>query len=175
MHSLKDMRVVGVKEWEVTVDYIITRKSVSIPTLDVVKDPGMSLIFSLERKIVSSHRGRTSLESNIGAITLVILMIGAPAVYAEQFGHQYYWGWRDGYYHVGVFCTKAHAFSWPNDDEGHPPNYWKGVDAGMKYAQEHVMVKVIRGHVLTEYNATTRITDWFDGQNAHLWGVQYLG
>ena len=97
-------------------------------------------------------------------------MIGAPLAYAEQFGHQYYWGWRDGYYMWAFSAVKPDAFSWPNDDEGHPPNYWKGVDAGIKYAQEHVMVKVIHGHVLTEYNATTRINDWFDGQSAHLWG-----
>ena len=40
----------------------------------------------------------------------------------------------------------------------------------MKYAKEHVMVKVIRGHVLTELNATTHISDWFDGQSAHIQG-----
>ena len=32
------------------------------------------------------------------------------------------------------------------------------------------MMKVIQGHVLTEYNATTHITDWFDGQSERLWG-----
>ena len=37
-------------------------------------------------------------------------------------------------------------------------------------AQEHVMVKVVQGHVLTQVNATTRINDWFDGQSARLWG-----
>jgi hypothetical protein len=47
---------------------------------------------------------------------------------------------------------------------------WKGVDAGTKYAQEHVMVKLVQGHVLTDYNATTGITDWFDGENERLWG-----
>jgi hypothetical protein len=29
--------------------------------------------------------------------------------------------------------------------------------------------KVIRGHVLTELNATTHITDYFDGQNQRIW------
>ncbi len=29
-------------------------------------------------------------------------------------------------------------------------------------------MKVIKGHVLTELNATAPITDWFDGQSAHL-------
>jgi len=32
------------------------------------------------------------------------------------------------------------------------------------------MVKVIKGHVLTEDNATTHITDWFDGQYERTWG-----
>ncbi|MGA9843214.1 MAG: hypothetical protein WBQ25_12950 [Nitrososphaeraceae archaeon] len=32
------------------------------------------------------------------------------------------------------------------------------------------MVKVVQGHVLKEYNATLRITDWFDGQSAHYRG-----
>jgi hypothetical protein len=103
-------------------------------------------------------------------IAIVILMIGAQAVYAEQFGHQYYWGWRDGYY-MWAFSAQTHDnFSWPNDDEGHPPNYWKGADAGREYAKEHVMVKVINGHVLTQVNQTTRINDWFDGQSARIWG-----
>jgi hypothetical protein len=100
---------------------------------------------------------------------VICLLIGAQSVYAEQFGHQYYWGWRDGYY-MWAFSAQTHDnFSWPNDDEGHPPNYWKGADAGIKYAKEHVMVKVIRGHVLTELNATTHITDWFDGQDQRIW------
>ena len=83
---------------------------------------------------------------------------------------QYYWGWRDGYWNWAFSAQKPDAFSWPNDDEGHPPNYWKGADAGMQYAKEHVMMKVVNGHVLTEYNATTHITDWFDGQSARIWG-----
>jgi GH35 family endo-1,4-beta-xylanase len=70
-----------------------------------------------------------------------------------------------------AFSAQTHDnCGWPNDDETHPPNYWKGADAGVKYAKEHVMVKVIKGHVLTEYNATTHISDWFDGQNAHIQG-----
>ena len=90
------------------------------------------------------------------------------SVYAEQFGHQYYWGWRDGYY-MWAFSAQTHDnYSWPNDDETHPYNYWQGADAGRKYAQEHVMVKVIKGHVLTQVNATTDITDWFDGQDQRL-------
>lgn len=45
-----------------------------------------------------------------------------------------------------AFSAQTHdSYSWPNDDEGHPPNYWKGADAGIKYAQEHVMVKVVQG------------------------------
>ena len=32
------------------------------------------------------------------------------------------------------------------------------------------MVKAVQGHVLKEYNATLRITDWFDGQSAHYRG-----
>ena len=35
--------------------------------------------------------------------------------------------------------------------------------------RKDVMVKVIKGHVLTELNATTRITDWLDGQNQRIW------
>lgn len=93
----------------------------------------------------------------IGA--LVFLMEKQQSAYAKQFGHQYYWGWRDGYY-MWAFSAQTHDnYSWPNDDEGHPPNYWKEADAGAKYAPEHVIVKVIRGHVLTELNATTHITD----------------
>jgi hypothetical protein len=82
------------------------------------------------------------------SVIVVMLMIGAlpviiQSVNAEQFGHQYYWGWRDGYY-MWAFSAQTHdSYSWPNDDEGHPPNYWKGADAGIKYAQEHVMVKVV--------------------------------
>lgn len=76
----------------------------------------------------------------IGALPVII-----QSVNAEQFGHQYYWGWRDGYY-MQAFSVQTHdSYSWPNDDEGHPPNYWKGADAGIKYAQEHVMVKVVQG------------------------------
>ena len=75
----------------------------------------------------------------------------------------------------GHFHAQKHDdYGWPNDHEGHPPNYWKGADAGMKYAQEHVMMKVIHGHVLTESNATTHITDWFEGQNAHIQGQPLL-
>jgi hypothetical protein len=118
-----------------------------------------------------------SLKKTLLIIAVIVLMIGcftsgktsAPLAYAEQFGHQYYWGWRDGYYSWAFSAVKPDGFSWPNDDEGHPLNYWKGVDAGIKYAQDHVMVKVIRGHVLTELSATTHITDWFDGQNQRIW------
>ena len=102
----------------------------------------------------------------VTTIAIVILMIGAQSAYAEQFGHQYYWGWRDGYQNWVFSAEKPDAYGWPNDDEGHLPNYWKGVDAGIKYAQEHVMVKVVQGHVLTEYGARN-ISDWFDGQTAH--------
>ena len=53
-------------------------------------------------------------------------MIGAPQAYAEQYGQQYYWGWRDGYYSWAFSAQTPDKFSWPNDDEGHPLNYWKG-------------------------------------------------
>ena len=86
-------------------------------------------------------------------------MMGAQAVYAEQFGHQYYWGQRDGYY-MWAFSAQTHDnYGWPNDDETHPPNYWKGADAAVSYAQDHVMMEVVNGHVLTQVNQTTPITD----------------
>jgi hypothetical protein len=105
----------------------------------------------------------------LSVVVVVLMMMGTSLVYAEQFGHQYYWGWRDGYY-MWVFSAQTHDnYSWPNDDETHPYNYWQGADAAVKYAKEHVMVKVIRGHVLTELNATEDITDYFDGQNQQIW------
>lgn len=94
-------------------------------------------------------------------------MSGLLVGYAEQFGHEYYWGWRDGYWSWVFSGQKITAF---NDDEGHPPNYWKGVDAGTKYGQEHVMVKIVQGHVLTDYEAARQILDWFDGQTAQVRG-----
>lgn len=57
-----------------------------------------------------------------------------------------------------------------DDDESHLPIYWKGVDAGMKYAKEHVMVRVVQGHVLTDIDAAGYILGWLDGQNSHSCG-----
>jgi hypothetical protein len=95
---------------------------------------------------------------------VIALMIGAPSVYAEQFGHQYYWGWRDGYW---SWVYDGKILTGIDDDEGHPPNYWTGVANGTKYAQDTVMVKQINGSLLIDYNAAKDILDWFDGQTAN--------
>jgi len=61
---------------------------------------------------------------------MLVLMIGAQSVYAEQFGHQYYWGWRDGYYMWTSYAQTHDGYGWPNDDETHPYNYWQGQTQG---------------------------------------------
>jgi hypothetical protein len=94
-------------------------------------------------------------------------MIGAQSAYAEQFGHQYYWGWRDGYW---SWIYDGRMLTGIDDDEAHPPNYWTGVANGTKYAQDHVMVKQVNGSLLIDYNAAKNMIDWFDGQSQHIWG-----
>ena len=65
----------------------------------------------------------------------------------------FYYGWMDGYRNWVFYAKRA------DNEEGHLDIYWKGVDAGMKYAQEHVMVRVVQGHVLADYSAD-RIRPW---------------
>ena len=84
----------------------------------------------------------------IGAILVLVLIMGPiiPSVMASDVGDQrdFIYGWRDAYYNW------SHFAKYPNDEDGHDAWYWQGVDAGWKYAREHVKVMVVQGHVLTE-------------------------
>lgn len=70
----------------------------------------------------------------------------------------------DGYRNWVFYAKRA------DNEEGHLDIYWKGVDAGMKYAQEHVMVRVVQGHVLADYSAAEYVLGWLEGVNSHARG-----
>lgn len=95
--------------------------------------------------------------------TLILLPVVLQSVSAQNHD-TYFYGWGDGFRNWVFYAKRA------DDDEGHLQAYWDGVDAGMKYAQHHVTVRVINGHVLSDYKAVEYIDGWLDGQLSHLRG-----
>jgi hypothetical protein len=85
----------------------------------------------------------------ITTIAIVVLLIGAlniPNVMASDVGDQrdFIYGWRDAY------NNWAHLAKYPDDEDSHNDWYWQGVDAGWKYAREHVKVLITQGHILSD-------------------------